>query len=208
MKIISFLKEGRRRKLSPFWNGVVVCLVLGLAALELYGAPFGKIDAFLLRAMFVGFVLALTFICYTPSSAVESKKPYLLDLVFAVLGFAAGVYILLNGGRIITRWTGVDPMGPGDLFFTAVIVLLVIEATRRTVGPVLVVIMLLFIAYNFLGKYLPGAFGHRGMSIVGFLDRMGLHAPMCTCSSSSDRSLTRRAGGTSSFAWLPLLQAG
>lgn len=172
MKIISFLSEGRRRKLSPFWNGVVVCLVLGLAALELYGAPFGKIDAYLLRAMFVGLVLALTFICYTPSSTVESKKPYFLDLVLAVLGFAAGVYILLNGERIITRWTGVDPMGPGDLFFTAVIVLLVIEATRRTVGPVLVFIILLFIAYNFLGKYLPGSFGHRGMSLVGFLDRM------------------------------------
>ncbi|MFH1489830.1 MAG: TRAP transporter fused permease subunit [Pseudomonadota bacterium] len=171
-RIGSFLKEGRRRKLSPFWNGVVVCMVLGLAGLELYGAPFGMIDAYLLRVMFVGFVLALTFICYTPTSAVESRKPYFFDLILSIMGFAAAVYIFMNGQRIITRWTGVDPMTPGDIFFTVVIVLLVIEATRRTVGPVLVFIILLFVAYNFAGKLLPGSFGHRGMTIVGFLDRM------------------------------------
>ncbi len=172
VRIGSILKEGRRRQLSPFWNGVVVCLVLGLAGVELYGAPFGMIDAYLLRAMFVGFVLALTFLCYTPTSAVDSKKPYLFDILLALLGFSAGVYVFLNAERIITRWTGVDPMGHGDIFFTAVIVLLVIEATRRTVGPILVFIILLFVAYNFAGKYLPGSFGHRGMTIVGFLDRM------------------------------------
>ena len=147
-------------------------MVLGLAGFELYGAPFGMMDAYLLRAIFVGFVLALTFICYTPTSALESRKPYSFDLILSILGLAAGVYIFMNGQRIITRWTGVDPMGAGDIFFTAVLVLLVIEATRRTVGPVLVFIILLFIAYNFVGRYMPGSFGHRGMTVVGFLDRM------------------------------------
>lgn len=169
---VSIFKAGRRRKLSPFFSGVVTCLVLGLAALEIYGAPFGKIDFYLLRAMFVGFVLALSFICYNFSSDSKSDKVPVPDLVMAALGFAAGIYILVNGEAIIARWTGVDPMSAADIFFTAVLVILVLEVTRRTVGPVLVIIILIFVAYNFAGKYLPGTFGHRGMTVVGFLDRM------------------------------------
>lgn len=168
----SIFVAGRRRKLSPFYNGVVICLVLGLAALEIYGAPFGKIDFYLLRAMFVGFVLALSFICYNFSSNSRSEKVSVPDLVMAILGFAAGVYIFINGQVIIDRWTGVDPMSAADIFFTSVLVILVMEVTRRTVGPVLVIIILIFVAYNFAGEYLPGAFGHRGMDVVGFLDRM------------------------------------
>jgi TRAP transporter 4TM/12TM fusion protein len=164
--------SGRRRKLSPFFSGVVTCLVLGLAALEIYGAPFGTIDFYILRAMFVGFILALSFICYTYSSDAKSDKVAIPDIVMAVLGFSVGVYIVFNGDAIINRWTGVDPLSPADIFFTAVLILLVLEVTRRTVGPVLVLIIVIFVAYNFAGKYLPGAFGHRGMTVIGFLDRM------------------------------------
>lgn len=168
----SMLLSGRRRKLSPFYSKVVTFLVLGLAALEIYGAPFGAIDFFLLRAMFVGFILALSFICYTYSFDAKSDKVPVVDIVMAVLGFSVGVYIVCNGDAIVNRWTGVDPLSATDIFFTSVLVLLVLEATRRTVGPVLVLLILVFVVYNFVGKYLPGAFGHRGMTIVGFLDRM------------------------------------
>jgi TRAP transporter 4TM/12TM fusion protein len=168
----SLFFSGRRRKLSPFYKGVVTCLVISLAALEFYGAPFGKIDFYMLRAMFVGFMLALSFICFNHSSKVKSDKVSIPDLIMALLGMAAGVYILINGEAIISRWTGVDPLSAADIFFTSVLVLLVLEVTRRTVGPVLVLIILVFVAYNFGGQFLPGAFGHRGMTLVGFLDRM------------------------------------
>ncbi|MEJ2096236.1 MAG: TRAP transporter fused permease subunit [Deltaproteobacteria bacterium] len=168
----SMFSAGRRRKLTPFYKGVVTLLVLGLAALEIYGAPFGTIDFYILRAMFVGFILALSFMCYTYSSKSASDKVSVPDIVMAVLGFAVGVYIVINGNAIINRWTGVDPLSPADIFFTSVLILLVLEVTRRTVGPVLVLIILVFVTYNFAGKYLPGAFGHRGMTIIGFLDRM------------------------------------
>jgi TRAP transporter 4TM/12TM fusion protein len=172
VRLLPILKEGRRRKLSSFWQVVVNLLVLAFAALEIYAAPFGTLDSYLLRAMFVGFVLALTFICFTFSSGVKTDKVPILDVCLGGLGFATGIYILLNGQRIITRWTGVDPMSPADIFFTASLIVLVIEVTRRTVGPLLVLIIGLFIAYNFVGRYMPGEFGHRDMTLVGFLDRM------------------------------------
>jgi TRAP transporter 4TM/12TM fusion protein len=172
VRVGSLLKAGRRRNLTPGWKRVVTVMTCALAALEFYGAPFGFVDFYLLRALFVGFILALTFLCFTYSSASRAENVPFVDIVLAALGFSTGVYIFMNGQRIITRWTGVDPMGVGDLIVTAAVVILVIEVTRRSVGPLLIVIITAFVAYSFVGKYLPGMFGHRGMSLTGFLDRM------------------------------------
>lgn len=169
---LAYIKEGRRRKLSPFWNKVVSVLVLAFAALEIYGAPFGYLDSYLLRGMFVGFALSLTFICYTWTGRSADDKVPIIDMVLSGIGLAVGLYVLVNGNEIITRWTGVDPLTTADIVVTLAFVVLVLEVTRRTVGPVLLAIILVFVAYNFIGEYLPGYFGHRGMSLTGFLDRM------------------------------------
>jgi TRAP transporter 4TM/12TM fusion protein len=168
----SLLREGRRRVLAPFWKILVTCITLALAAFEIYTAPFGTLDPLLQRAIFVSFVLGLTFIYFTFTAGAKSDKVPFYDLILALLSFTSGVYILLNGERIVTRWVGVDPMAPEDIFFTAILVLLVLEVTRRTVGPPLLGIIILFIAYTFIGALMPGEFGHRGMTLIGFLDRM------------------------------------
>jgi TRAP transporter 4TM/12TM fusion protein len=172
MALGSILKAGKRRKLPTFWAWIVNILVLALGALEIYAAPFGTLDAYVLRAMFLGLILALSFLCFTYSRDQQGDKVPAVDVILAAIGLASGLFILFNGDKIIGRWTGVDPMGFWDVFFTAAIVLLVLEVTRRTVGAALLLIILAFVAYNFLGRYLPGGFGHRGMTLIGFLDRM------------------------------------
>lgn len=59
-------EEGRRRKLNPFWTKITGALLFLFAAVEIYGAPFGFVDSFILRGVFVAFALSLTFLCYTP----------------------------------------------------------------------------------------------------------------------------------------------
>lgn len=174
MKLGLLFKEGRRRKLSPRWDGLVGVLVVAFAAVEIYGAPFGFIDSFVLRSLFVSFALALTFLCYTPvhSEPGQSEGVPVPDALLACLSLALGAFMIVNGGELINRWTGVDPLTPADWAVTAAFVLLTLEVTRRTVGPVLLGIILLFIVYNFVGEYLPGYFGHRGSTLETFLDRM------------------------------------
>ena len=169
-------EEGRRRKLNPFWTKITGALLFLFAAVEIYGAPFGFVDSFILRGVFVAFALSLTFLCYPPffSSAprgAEEKVP-LPDIILACASLLLGVWFALNGKDIVDRWTGVDPLLPMDRAVTAALVLLVLEVTRRTVGPVLLGIILVFVAYSFAGPYLPGYFGHRGASLEVFLDRM------------------------------------
>ena len=168
----NILHEGRRRKLSPFWGTVVGVITMLFAAFEIYGAPFGRFDPFVLRGTFVGFVLCLTFICFTATKNRKGDSVPWYDLVLSVVGLGFGVYLFFNGADIIVRWTGVDPLSTSDWVVTAGIILMILEVTRRTVGPVLLCIITFFVAYNFLGKYMPGYFGHRGMELEVFLDKM------------------------------------
>lgn len=167
-----FWSEGKSRALPPRWKTVVSITALVFALFQVWGAPFGFIEGLIHRSVFLGFVLGLTFISYSFSSKRESNNVPLIDAILAVLGFAAGIYTLLNSERFVTRWVGVDPLTTLDIFFAVVIVLLVLEVTRRTVGPLLMMIIVAFIGYSFLGQYIPGELGHRGMSVTSFLDRM------------------------------------
>ena len=175
MRLGLFFKEGRRRKLSPLWSRIVGVLVVLFAAVELYGAPFGFIDSFILRSLFVSFAITLTFICYTPirTEPGQSENVPVPDILLACISLAAGAYMVLNGAELVTRWTGVDPLTPADWAVTATFVLLTLEVTRRTVGPVLLGIILVFIVYNFVGpNTCPAISGTAAPSLEVFLDRM------------------------------------
>lgn len=165
-------KEGRRRKISGIWDKIIGALAVLFIGIEIYGAPFGFIDSFILRGIFVSFCLCLTFLTYTGLHSTESDRIPWYDIVLAVISLLLGVHLAIHGPEIITRWTGVDPLLPIDWVVTATMVLLVLEVTRRTVGPCLFFVILVFVSYNFIGKYLPGYFGHRGTTLEVFLDRM------------------------------------
>ncbi|GLQ56515.1 TRAP transporter permease [Devosia nitrariae] len=76
----------------------------------------------------------------------------------AVLG-----YILFNVGPIRLRAGTALAQAP-DFFAALVGVILILELTRRVAGLALVVIAGIFIAYSFLGPWLPGFLTHRGYS--------------------------------------------
>ena len=82
--------------------------MLCFTAVELYGAPFGFIDSFVLRALFVSFAAALTFLCYTPFKSTPEKDEgaNIIDICLALCSLAIGVYVAVQGSQIISRWTG------------------------------------------------------------------------------------------------------
>jgi len=57
-----------------------------------------------------------------------------------------------------------------DIFLGVSLVVLLMEACRRTVGLSLTVIAILFVAYGFAGQFMPGLLAHRGLSIERFVD--------------------------------------
>jgi len=86
------------------------------------------------------------------------------DWVLALGAVVAFGWIVLERERILWRFVYVDPLTLPDLLLGPLAILLVLEATRRTLGWTLVVVTGVFLAYAFAGPYMPGIFEHKGVA--------------------------------------------
>jgi TRAP-type uncharacterized transport system fused permease subunit len=113
------------------------------------------------------------------------------DWVLAVLGAFAGAYLFLFYRELATR-----PGTPTtlDLVTAGAGILLLLEATRRSLGLPMVIVAGAFIAYTFLGPYMPDVLQHKGASMAKFLQHQWITTRAC----SASRSASRRASSSSS----------
>ena len=119
----------------------------------------------------VGATTAITFLIIGfRARRKEDDSVPLYDVVLTLLALACAVYFAFQGYRVSERIEGVDEVFFWDQVFGTLLVLLLLEACRRVAGIVLMVLAALFIAYVFLGPYLPGGLAHRGMSFMRFID--------------------------------------
>ncbi|SFP04794.1 TRAP transporter permease [Tranquillimonas alkanivorans] len=78
------------------------------------------------------------------------------DLLLGVCGFAVAAYLITIYGTLMRNSTG-TPFAPIGISLAALAgTLLIMELTRRVAGLALVIIATVFLAYVFLGHYLPG----------------------------------------------------
>lgn len=96
------------------------------------------------------------------------------DLALTVGAVAACAYIAWNFEYILDRFIWFDPLLPVELLLATVMTVVLLEAARRTVGWVLVIIVGLFIAYVFVGPYMPDPFWHRGQGVHRLLEQFYL----------------------------------
>lgn len=92
---------------------------------------------------------------------------HLPDVMLGLAAIAVLGYILFVVGALRMR-AGTGMAQPGDLWAALTGVLLILELARRMTGLALVVIVSVFIAYSFLGPWLPGFLNHRGYTATRF----------------------------------------
>ncbi len=130
----------------------------------------GPVDSLVLRDIHLLFSLVLVFFLYPLRKGLGPRIP-VYDLVFAALSVVVTGYLLVRYEYVVTRFATVHPLEPADFVMAILSILLVLEATRRSIGLALPVTALVFIAYGFLGPYLPGFLNHRGMTLELLLDQ-------------------------------------
>jgi len=89
------------------------------------------------------------------------------DILLAVASAAAIAYIIFFARQLQLR-AGMPMALPGDMWAAVTGVLLIVELTRRLAGLALVIIAGVFVAYAFLGPWLPGILEHRGYTAKRF----------------------------------------
>ncbi|MDM7457848.1 MAG: TRAP transporter permease, partial [Paracoccus sp. (in: a-proteobacteria)] len=95
------------------------------------------------------------------------QRIHLPDAMLGLAAIAVLGYILFVVGALRMR-AGTGLAQPADLWAALTGVLLILELTRRMTGLALVVIVSVFIAYSFLGPWLPGFLNHRGYTATRF----------------------------------------
>lgn len=123
------------------------------------------------RAIHLGFALFLAFTAYPALKRSPRDRVPLSDWVLALLGAFAGSYLYLFYAQLALR-PG-QPTGL-DLLTGAVGLLLLLEATRRSLGLPMVLVGLVFIAFTFLGPYMPEVIQHKGASLGRFIGHQWL----------------------------------
>jgi TRAP transporter 4TM/12TM fusion protein len=114
------------------------------------------------KVLFVGVGLILVFLL---SMEVKEKKNAVLNRLFTILLVILSslftLYLILNYHEIVTRM-GINSLR--DTIVGAFLVLLVLEATRRSWGLIIPSIVVVALAYGYFGQYMPGILFHGGMS--------------------------------------------
>jgi TRAP transporter 4TM/12TM fusion protein len=157
-------RPGRRLSRRVSLALSVAAFLIALFVLRQVFFPLARGNQFYL-VIFLGLVLPLVFIAY-PASRRPSDQPDdpgVLDYLLAVLALVVGLYPVLVGfDDFLDRQGSLSTM---DIVAGTLLLLLILEACRRTTGPVLPLVCLGFLAYAYYGGYLPQqwAIAHAGI---------------------------------------------
>lgn len=155
-------KQSNTMNYAGFMAKIVTAVAISFSIFQLYTAIFGVLDAQLQRAIHLGFGVALAFLLYPMRKSWSREKIHLVDVILAIIGAAAPLYIVYEYKELVLRAGTVNFT---DLIFGLIGIVTIIEATRRVVGLPMVTVVFFFLAYAFLGPYMPDIIAHRGLSL-------------------------------------------
>ncbi len=120
--------------------------------------------------LFALFALTLVFMVY-PAKKGEplSGSPSNLDILLIILSIVTCTYVLFR----YEIWMVTPlPATNFDVFLSGILLILILEAARRTIGWFLPTMTIILLLYAFLGQYIPGTYGHKGFSIKWVLGNL------------------------------------
>ena len=152
-------KEATTRTFSGFMKKFFFALCVLVSCYHIYTATFGPPLTLIHRSIHVSMMLILTFLMYPLCKKDSFTKPSILDWVLIIASLAAPIYISTGYQGFVERAGNANFM---DMVMATLLVVLVLEASRRVSGNVLSLLSLVFIAYGLWGRSMPGMFMHRG----------------------------------------------
>jgi len=118
--------------------------------------------------VFAGTVLAVLASWFFPDR--DRSRLAWGDLVLALAALSVGIYIIAHAEFLRNR-AGVFPHA-NDMWAAIAGIILILELTRRLAGMALVIIVAIFVAYGFVGPWLPGFLNHSGYAPQRFFARI------------------------------------
>lgn len=161
--IEKFDKESRTRTFASHWvTKLVYILCLGFTLYHLaYASGTRALQMVNIKhhAIHVGLILILGFMLYPPTKKASRKKIPWFDWIFIALSVAMPIYVFMRYNTFISTGFQGELI---DVIMGTILIVLVMECSRRISGPALAILSAIFLIYGIYGRYFPGVFMHRG----------------------------------------------
>lgn len=113
-------------------------------------------------SLFLGFSLVLTFLLVPATK--KTLRPTWYDWVLIVFTTVSMLYLFFNWGRV--EYEVYKEAMWHEIILAGMAILAVLEATRRTVGLTVTILVIVFIIYPLISAHLPGVFAGKGYSFA------------------------------------------
>ncbi len=169
--LVAMIAQADTGARTPAGQAALVMLAVPLAwsLFQLwYASPlpfllkFGVLNDTEARSIHLAFSIFLAYAAYPAFKRSPRERIPVQDWAFAGLGAFCAAYLFLFYDALAAR-SGAPTAY--DLVVGVVGILLLLEATRRALGPPLMVVAGVFLLYTFGGPYMPDVIAHKGASL-------------------------------------------
>ncbi|MCK5682061.1 TRAP transporter permease, partial [bacterium] len=179
LKEIIAEETGDFRDLSGFEGHLVPIIAVIWSLFQLSISSWLLLDSVAIRAIHLAFALVLLFLNIP---FFKKSRPFLKflsarnriywhDYLCAALGAISALYLYVQWEEIAMR-AGMPTTT--DVVFGVILLVILLEAARRALGPALAIIALVFSVYAYLGPYMPDILAFRGVSVNRYLSQITL----------------------------------
>jgi len=141
---------------APIWHHAslfriaTILIAVAMCIYHIWAIVFGSSEALLFRGTHVLFAVTLTLLLYSTFGRKDGEAPGILDYLILAVSLAPIIYILWNQKYIDERIPfGIDPLTNWDIVMSVIMIVVVLEATRRVIGLALPITAIIFLIYGF-----------------------------------------------------------
>ena len=155
---------------NRFGGALAIFVTLAAVTMSLFHlyAAYAIVPTQELRAIHVAFVLFISFLVF-PIAARFRHRVMWWDWLLAAASVAVVVYLIRGGDDFTDRNTSPDTL---DIVFGVTLIVLIMEAMRRSNGWIMPFVTALFLAYAFAGPWLPHPWTHKGYELGRLVGHM------------------------------------
>src|SRR3990167_6136903 len=140
------------RLLTGYAGFVVALLGVAMAVFHVYARlTTAPPDGLVLRTITLMFSFVLAFLLFPGTRKAPRDRVPWSDLALAAVSLAPLVYLITHYQYVVNRLPAADALSTADKLAGAAGIVLVLEATRRTLGPALPLVVIGFIVYALAG---------------------------------------------------------
>lgn len=163
-----FRVNGAKRSLSGVWALAFNLTAIGFSLFYLYTSGFGLVSTQSNRGVYLMLTSVLVFLLYPAHRRSPTDRPSVIDLILVALTVVSIGYWINQ--YVSYAFFRVSSPNQADLVMGAIAILLMLETSRRALGPIISILAVLFLCQLYFGQYLPGRLAHSGMSIERILE--------------------------------------